>query len=353
MNPWFSNIPKKYYILDNRFVKYFKFPTVKPYEIKESNKKMTKHLEQINEKILDELSDICNYGNGTKSNKIITKIYQDYSDKVESSIFLSKYVKNLFQIYYRMNNGLDKKKYIDIENIINSKHISDISPVVSEWYYANREHISWEIFDRDKKTLDRRIVDTIEKKFSRNKKLSEHTIVNDGYFKSFILTMINNIKKNYELYLKTNDKYKIRTYLFNILIVNYAFETQHYFHALNNGMKFKSILKLKNLFNDIENFSNSNKIKFIDNNIIITKWGLIGEIDLLDKNNIIWEIKCVSEITLKHVIQVLMYNLMYCNNEQNIYNVNIINFLKGELVTIKINLDNKKINRIKEIFSLD
>jgi hypothetical protein len=354
LNPWFSTIPKKYYSLDSRFKNHFKFPIVKPYEIKEKVKKITKIIDNLDEKTLDNMSELL------AINKNIKKIYENYSNiiTIESTAFFGKYIKNLFQVYYRMHNGLEKKKYIDIENIISSTHIiTDISSIVSEWFYANRDHISWEYFDREKKTLDKIIIDTIESKFNRNKKLSEHTIVNDGYFKSFILSMMYKIKKNYELYLKTKSKKRIRLYLFNILIVNYSFDTQHYFHALNNGQKFRSMLKFTKLFDDIENFSITTDIKFSDNNIKITKWGLVGEIDLLEKKNnnyFIWGIICNSEITFKHVLSILVYNLMYyttCSDKLKLYTVNIINLLKGELINIDINLDEKKLDMIKEIFT--
>jgi len=349
LNPWFSMIPKKYYTMDSRFGEYFKFPQVKPYEINENIRRIPRLIDQVDEKSLDELSQICNYV------KVIKKIYTNHANTIESNMFLGRYVENLFQIYYRINNGLNKKRYIDLENITDSKHIIiNIPSTVYEWFYTNRDQLTWETFDKDKKTLDKIIVDTVEARFSRDKKLSEHTIVNDGYFKSFILSMKPRIKTNYDLYLKTKNKKKIRSYLFNILIVTYALETQHYFHALNNGKKFRSLLKFKKLFDDIENFSNTTNISFVDNNVQISKWGLIGEIDLLEKRNnehVIWEIKCVSEMTLKHVLQVLLYNMMYFNDKTK-YTINIINFLKGELINITINLDKNKLTRLKEILNL-
>lgn len=358
LNPWFSKIPKIHYTLDTRFEKYFNFPQIKPHEIKEKEKKIIKIIDKLDEKTLDELSQMCKFGHGSNPiNKIIKRIYPtDYSEQIDSNIFLGKFIENLFFIYYREHKGFPKKKYIDIENIINSTHIITNVPIkVSEWFYLNRNQLSWENFDRDKQVLDKVIVDTVESKFSRSRKLEEHTIVNDSYFKSFILSMSDKIKKNYEIYNKTQNKKKLRQCLFNILIVNYSLETQHYFHALSNGKKFLKILSYKSFFNDIENFAVNTKMVFIDNNIVISRWGLVGEIDLIEKKkneNIIWEIKCVSDITLKHILQIMMYNIMYNNYENECtININIINFLKGETFTVNILLLQDNINRIKEIFT--
>lgn len=369
LNPWFNLIPKNCYALDQRFKKHFKYPQVKIRTADDSEKRITKIIDRLDEKLLDELAQICQYGTSnkttnTKSIKIINKIFdKDFSVIINSNIFLGKYVENLFFIYYKMKNKMDKKKYVDIENIINSKHIiTDIQSFVSDWFYMNRNHLSWEEFDKQKSTLDKTIVETIEEKFSRDQKLQEHTIVNDGYFKSFVLSMKQSIKKNYDKYIKTSDPKKIRKYLFGIIVIIYSLETQHYFHAKTGGEKFKDMLNLcGELFDKIEEFAFNTKMNIIDNNVLISKDGLIGEIDMIEQNGpnkIIWEIKCVSDISLKHILQVMMYNILYHNIEDlcsvgkdAIIDANFINFLKGEMITIKILLSPEKIKRIKEIFS--
>lgn len=400
LNPWFNLVPKQCYELDKRFKKHFKYPNVKTRTADDTEKRITKIIDRLDEKLLDELAQICNYGTtnkniNTKSVKLINKIFdKDFSIIINSNIFLGKYVENLFFIYYRLKNKMDKKKYVDIENIIDSKHIvTDIQSFVSDWFYMNRSHLSWEEFDKQKSMLDKTIVETIEKKFSRDQKLQEHTIVSDGYFKSFILSLKSKIKQNYNKYIKTNNTKKIRRYLFNIIVIIYSLETQHYFHAKTGGKKFKDVLTLcSELFDKIEEFAFNTKMNIIDNNVLISKDGLIGEIDMIEQNGInkiIWELKCVSDISLKHILQVLMYNLLYhditetffCSNDKvgsasidtlnptieltnnniiknktsekdTIIDANFINFLKGEMITVKILLTFEQIARIKKIFMI-
>jgi hypothetical protein len=138
----------------------------------------------------------------------------------------------------------------------------------------------------------------------------------------------------------------------------YSLETQHYFHALSKGKKFRQILTICNdMFNKIEEYAYNISINFTHNNIMIhasSDWkNIIGEIDLLEEINdkkIIWELKCVSDITLKYMLQIILYNLIYHNiHDNSIINVNIINFFKGTLLQAYITLSKTNIDRINAI----
>lgn len=370
LNPWFELIPKHCYSMNTVLQKYFKYPKINYKNMESNEKKTTKLLEKINEELLDELSVICKY---QKIKKNVEKIYdKDFSVTITSNIFLGKYVENLFSLYYAMANEKSRKIYIDIENIINKKIITNVPITVSEWFYRNREEITWETFDRDKSLnlIEKIICDTIDQKFNRNQPLKDHTIVNDGYFKAFILSLRDKIEENYKKYMTTKNTQKVKKYLFDIMVILYSLDTQHYFHALNQGKKFKDILVVcDEMFDCIMKFAYTTEMKFVESNILIGDNDLIGEIDLITNENEIWEIKCTSDISLKHILQVLMYNLMHYKlidselnklnklnklnqkSEEKIININFINFLKGEKIVYKINLNEEEIDRIKDIFS--
>jgi hypothetical protein len=365
LNPWFSIVPSSNYTLDERFVKHFKYPKIKPRDMGCNEKRVTKILNNFDEKTLDEVSKLCKFGCNvdevnSKSTKIVTNIYKkDFSTSIESNAFLGKYIESLFLVYYSMKNKTSRKRYVDIENIIDSKHIiTDIPLCVSEWFYNNRDFTTWNKFDSEKSTLDKVIVNTIEKKFSRDIELHQHTIVNDGYFKNFILSMSETIKINYDNYRDTTNTTKIRKYLFFLIVITYSLETQHYYHVTSKGKKFKNLLtSCSDLFDEIQSYAYKTDIDFCDNNIPVSKFGLIGEIDLIenkDDKKIIWEIKCVSDISLKHIVQVLMYNIMYndiySNKNDHDIHLNFINFLKGEMTNVSISLTSDEIDKLKNIF---
>lgn len=353
LNPWFDLIPKKCYSMDQQLQKFFKYPNVNPKNMSNNENKTTKLLDRISEELLDELSMICKY------KKTIEKIYdKDFSVTITSNVFLGKYVENLFSVYYAMDNIKERKKYIDIENIINKSIITNVSITVNEWFYRNREHLTWEKYEHDKLcgVLDKLIIDTVDQKFNKAQPLKDHTIVNDGYFKAFILSLREKIEENYKKYLATTSTKKIKKYLFDIMVILYSLNTQHYFHALNNGKKFKNMLVVcDELFDSVKNFAYTLNMNFTQQNVLVEKDNLIGEIDLLTNTGEIWEIKCTADITLKHLLQVLMYNLLQNDytQENSTINVNFINFLKGEKNIFTMDLTQKDIARIKEIITLN
>lgn len=360
LNPWFSVIPKNYYTLDNKYNIPFKYPKITNVNYGEGEKIITKLLDRVTEENLNKLYSICGYSQNPEA-KQITQIYDiDFSKTLNSSILLGKYVENLFNIRYMMNRGLPKKRFSDIENIIDSKHmITNVHYFVNEWYYANRDHYTWEKFENEKHMLDKNVVSTIEAKFDKNHDFNKHTIVTEGYFKYYVISSRDIIKTNYEKYLKTKSMKMLRTYLFNILVIKYSIETQHYFHIKMKGKKFKSMLTdCSELFDHIEEFAESTNINFTDFNISVENSINKGEIDALeeiDGKKYIWEFKCTSEISLKHVLQVMMYNILFnkldCLEENETYDlvINFINFLKGEIVNIKIQLDRDKVANILQL----
>lgn len=359
LNPWFNPIPKENYVMDKRLTKFFKFPLVKVRETVGSETRVTKILDKLDEKTLDKLAKLCKYETISQENrKVIKKIYdKDFSLIMNSNIFLGRYIENLFFVYYFMKNNKSKKRYIDIENIINKRIITDVSILVTEWYYQNKNSLTWNEFDKNIELYDKIIVDTINNKFNRDQPLEEHTIVNDGYFKSFILSLRDKIESNYKKYLTTSNTKKIKTYLFNIMIILYSLDTQHYFHALNDGKKFKNILTLcDELFNKVKYFAFNTNIVFDLNNVLVNSsdLDLLGEIDILTNDGIIWEIKCTSDISLKHVLQVIIYNILhnklYLIDTSNVtIHSNFLNFLKGEQITYKFTMTK---NEITEIYNI-
>ena len=140
------------------------------------------------------------------------------------------------------------------------------------------------------------------------------------------------------------------------MVIIYALDTQHYFHALSKGEKFKDILILcDDLFNKIKLFAWETDIVFDSSSVLINTDGLLGEIDLLTNDDVIWEIKCSSDISLKHILQVVMYNILYyrldeTNKDKLTISANFINFLKGEKITFDIPLSKEEIIKIKTIF---
>lgn len=358
LNPWFSLIPEKNYRQDDRFEEVFQFQEIKERLTLPEEKKIGKILDQCSEESTYDLAVLCDYGvENSHSIKEVTDIYE-VGQKNHSNMFISKFMKELFFAYYNISKGLPHKTFHDIENISNLDVImKNLSPRFLNWYYWNRNNLTWETFDKEKENYSTEIVETIEKNFKRNKDLSEHIIVPDCYFKTFILSDITSIKENYEKYLNCKDIVKIRKYLFKIIVLIYSLETQHYYHVLNKGKRFKYILDdYADLFNKMNEFICNDKITLKNIHIPVYKYELSSEIDFITDEGDIFDIKCCSDITLKHIVHqtvcyILHHNLDDSKKNKHDIKLNFINLITGKILNITLALTALKIKKILAIMT--
>ena len=357
LNPWFEKIPKELYLVDENYAHSFKFPELKYVSLGDNEKRVTKIIDRMNEETLNDMAELVEYGKEMKKQtiKIFKKHYTDiYSP---SSIFLGKYVENLFNCYLNIRYNREHKRYIDIENIAlkSEKILTNVPSQVTEWYYANRDNMTWEKYDMIKESLDPIVSTYVKENMKRSIDISSYTIINDGYYKWYILLRREWIKRVYNDYLTCVDVNKIHKYLFYVVVILYTFETQHYFHVREKGVKFSKMLKtFGDMFNEIKEYALTTEIEFVKTNVLTTHRGIIGEIDTIDSDDEIWEIKCVNDISLKHILQLLVYNVMYRYNEISKNDTNkivlrYINFLKGEIISIPINLTKEKLDKLIKI----
>ena len=357
INPWFKEIPTNLYTFEG--IEDIIYP-----EIKENNRididcSVTKLLNQLSEEDLDNLASHYNLD---KANKTITKIFGiKLPTDATSSIFLGRYIEAIFVLFYRKYNNKDRYKYIELEKIIYSKKIirdKFIKRITTDWF-SNNKHLSWEEYDKNISTLSPELIEQIDRYFDRRYLLKEHVIVGDGFYDDYIIKNKEKIKKNYDLYLTSNNKKVLKEALFNIILAEYALETQHYFHINNNGSKFRELLvTYKNLIDKVIKFTKTVKYNFM-NNVNVNYEDILGEIDLLTDDGQIFEIKCVNEINIKHILQVIAYNVMQNNYAENIkqeIKINFYNLYRGLQITYTIETDDvhkiikilqEQINKIK------
>jgi hypothetical protein len=359
-NPWFSLVPDDKYKRDKRFDDEFKFQDIKENVSLLDEKKISKILDQCSEESLYNLAVLCDYGvENSHAKKTIETIYE-IKDVQNSNMFISRFIRELFYIYYNMSKGLPLKKFHDIENIINLDLImKNFSQKFLNWYYLNRSNLTWDIFDREKDKYDPEIRNIIEDNFKRTKELSDYVIVPDSYFKMFILSNKDKIKKIYEKYLKCKNEVKVRKYLFKLLVIIYALETQHYYHVLNEGSKFEHILdEYSDLFDKIKDFCYQESLLINEANIYINKCDLTGHIDFVsideDNNKKYYDIKCSSDITLKHIVQQIVCQILYNNwddddKDSHDLCLNFINLITGKNIKITLSLTKDKIKEILKI----
>ena len=355
INPWFKEIPQNLYLLNDEFES-ISFPEVKPQNNQISiTNNVTKVIDKFNEETLDYISSLISYESVKKEIEIMYK-YKVPDVHFISSIFLGKYVEALFHTLYSNVNSLPKKRYIQIENIINSKYIlTNVNKKVADWFDKNY-NLLWGEFNLKKNTFDPEIVKYVEERFNKKIELNEHAIISDPFYAKYIMKKKDWIQEKYNCYLEETDFEKIKILVFYLIVILHSIETQHYFHVKNKGKQFYGMFDIySGLFNKMNIYVKNLKETYIANNIFISNYGLIGEIDLINLDDEYIEIKCVSHINLKHVLQLLMYNLMKSNESESqsqsqlrSYKLIFMNFLRGEKVIM--NIESDKFNEIIEIF---
>lgn len=360
LNHWFNEIDRNDYDIyshDNHYETLI-FPPLKYNNEPLYDNRITKIIDNIPIEILNEIANLINYDNIDKN---ITKIYDYNFSKIEyvSPIFLGKYVESLFVNLVNIKNNKPKKNYSDIENIINSENLIECdNQATYDWIIKNKTNMTWDKFDTIFGELPANIQNTllIFKSKNRNnlKPFNEYTpVMNNAYYieiMNLCLDKIQNFYRKYKKYNKMDDFNKLKKIQFFCEMFHHALSTQHYYHIKNNGEKFKSLLYLyDDMFNQIKNYVLEMKHNFVEHNKIIENFNLIGEIDIINDQNELFEIKVTQQINLKHILQLLMYNIMYEYNREN-YTLNFINFMKGEEIIININLDKENKDKLIQIF---
>ena len=355
INNWFNNIPNSTYDLcsESNFTELI-FPPLK-YNLEPIfDNRITRILDSLPVNILNELSLIVDYDN---INKTVIKIYDYNFTKIEyvSPIFLGKYSESYFVNCIKLKNNLELKDYTDIKNIVNKTNVIEcLRQQTFEWITKNKDIMTWDKFDSIKDTLPCEISNEINNIKHRNKnnllEFNKYSYVcNNKYYKKFVENNMELIKTNYFKYKDCKDINKLKKIQFNCEVFQHSIHTQHYYHIQDKGKKFKDLLPLyKDMFEQINLYSQNTDINFVHFNEFIENYDLAGEIDMIDEDSNLFEIKVAQDINLKYIIQLLMYNIM--KNKQNNYKLNFLNFLKGEQVTINLELSDEKVDRLIHIF---
>jgi hypothetical protein len=316
--------------------------------------RITRILDSIPIQILNDLAKLIDYDNIIKHTE---KIYDYNFTKIEyvSPIFLGKYTESYFVNCIKLKNKEELKDYTDIKNIVNNKNIIECyNQQTYEWIMKNKDNMTWDKFDTLKDVLPSIILNEITLIKTKNKhnllEFNQYSyVIHHGYYLNFVHSNIYNIRKNYTKYKECTDPNKLKKIQFYCEVFQHSINTQHYYHINDKGYKFKTLLSLYNdMFDQINNFTENMEHNFVSFNQYVENYNLIGEIDMIDENDELWEIKVAQDINLKYILQLLMYNIM---KEKKIeYKLNFINFLKGEIVKINLILDVEKINKFIEIF---
>jgi len=363
INPWFKHIPSNLYETDGDFN--LIFPEIIPKNKIEVDRCVTKLINNLTAEQLYYLSNIINNNIKKEVSKIFS-IKHDDSNFI-SPLFLGRYIEAIFIVFYNLHKKGEKIRFKKLEDIIYCKKgIKNryLKKIFIDWLEsATKSKLLWEQYEADKNTnkvlYTDELVEQINKHMDKKIEIYKHVIINNNYYEEYIFNNLESFRKIYDEYLKTKNKKILIQSIYKIVLIQYAVETQHYFHITNDGEKFKDIFILyKSLIDKVIKFAKTTNENFIANNYYVFKDSIEGEIDLLTEDNRIFEIKCVKELNLKHVLQVITYNLLmfdYDENkeesgkEEHTINLYFYNLYKGEKVIFTVTSD--KLNEIIRLFN--
>tara|TARA_Y100000780_G_C13663865_1_gene409758 strand:+ start:38 stop:832 length:795 start_codon:yes stop_codon:yes gene_type:complete len=260
---------------------------------------------------------------------------------------------------YNIKNNYKQISLPYIESIVESDNIvSNCNEKVTDWYFKNRKDMTWNKFMK-LKDIDDNIKTFIIDNFDKNKDFSSHILSLNNYYEYFILNNKKWIKQLYKKFLKCKNIHQITEILFYLMVIMHGLKTQHYFHIKAKGNEYNHLLDdYSDLFDEIKDYVNTTKRRFVMSSEIITKWGLVGKIDQIDNKNEIWSVKCTKEIPLKAVIKSLCLS-MFLNEKitedfkfrKRVINCNYINFLTGNEISYKFNISSGDVKNIINILS--
>ncbi len=348
-NPWFNLVPYELYAVDSRFMKHFDFPKLKYIDRSEKEIFVGKIIDRLDCYNLNRISDLIGYSsmaNLTLKKRIFKKDYS--SIEKSSAILLSKFVDALFHAMLAIKNGHPPKKYTDIVNIIESKGIVTNAPYeLIEWYHEHKKNMTWEKFDNIKDENLKGIINLVNAKFDRSRDFDSHTMAINNYFTEYILGQRQWIKDVYKKYMECKNYKEMQKIVFDIIILIHSMDTQHYFHINSKGQEYINILNnFDEMYSEMESYVLETKRQFVSENVAVEGFDMIGKIDLIDDENKSWEIKCVTDISLKHIIKSIILHIMKNGVGSTSIDINFINFLKGEEISYRFNLSAQTVNEI-------
>lgn len=347
LNHWIINVPKPSYCSDRSL----KIPQLsfRDADIKPLINGVTELIGEMNDEQLNTIHDIIKVRVDDKF--FSRRIYRDFSriDRGTDETLFGIFCEELFYLQHHLARNMAPRKMAMIQMIIDSKFViidTDIDFKLLKSYIGPNK-LDWETFDIRKNTLPKQITDLIEHYFNRSRNLTDYIVCTTEFIK-IIEMNITDIKSSYEKYLNPvsyQSNYKnILVEFFYLIVVQYAYDINHYFYISNHGREKQDLLiKGADLFVEINKYVSNNYLATkldIKVNVQYGKLMMIGEIDFIEvcifgnvEYKTIVEIKCVKEISIKYYVQLLLYNFCYYHKSdpEKIYHnkYKIVNLLTG------------------------
>lgn len=359
LNHWITSIPPEHYISDGLL----KIPKLS-FRKNDNGQIINGVTELISEMSDENLNMIHDALKITEHKALFTRrIYKDFThiDRGKDETLFGIFCEELFYLQHHLARIMKPREISMIQSIIDMKFVivdndSDLKILKG---YISTSQLTWEQFDLMRNNMPDNICRMIEKYFNRDEELNDCVICTNDFVK-IIENNMDDIRKTYVRYRNPKsynyDYKKILIDFFYLIVVQYAYNINHYYYINNHGKDKHELLNNgTELYEAINNYVSYNFLT-CDLNLKVhvryDKMMLMGEIDFIEeyrnlKSETIVEIKCAKEISIKYYIQLLLYNFCYYyekNETSKLFenDFKIINLLTGleHRIIIKISPTN-------------
>jgi len=322
LNHWITKIPSDFYFSDTPL-------NIPQLSFREKNfGPMVNGITELIGELPDDKLDMIHDAINIVDDDILTRrIYKSFThiNRLKDETLFGIFCEELFYLQHHLVRNILPRNFSLIQMMIESKFVivdndSDYK-LLKQYIVTNK--LTWERFDVMRNSMPERISILVEKYFTRDKKLSDCIVCTNEFIKIVELNA-DDIKKTYEKYLDPStylwDYKNILVDFFYLIVVQYAYDINHYYYICNHGSDKQELLyNGYELYDKMNKHVSHNYLKCdlqLKVNVQYPKLMLLGEIDFIEKFNDIpteniVEIKCVKEISIRFYIQLLLYNFCY------------------------------------------
>ena len=334
--PLLENVPKNVYKINS----YIQYPKL---HFKEARKKfnhgITDLLNNITPKKLFKLETLVKYD--VKYNQIFMTNPNKLYEHNEYSSLYGKYIESCFQYFYtkkfyNIDNNIFKKFINKIDNsiLVDKKHTPILIKLINRLNYNLTDSFNLNKFIKYKNRFTTRELNTynyiVEKLYNKNNDFTfifqNDVIVNDTKsIRSICDLMINNYNhKDYQINI------------FKITLYNYQINNELGFLWSKNFNKHIETLSyyIEQIEKCVETINT--KMEF-SVNTSHPNLPIIGEIDILENNDTIIDIKFTKNLHFKQVLQILFYYNNLFPDWSKPKKLKIFNFYQSRIYEFEIN----------------
>lgn len=270
----------------------------------------------------------------------VEQVYdQPMVERGNDPIIFGMFCEQLMYVQYWISHGQRVKPRPLIETIAHGKliMIKDDFLCREVRKLVSIPGLTWD--DLKRADLSQSILTIVNEKCDPTIPLSKHWFASNE-FVDIMSRDKHHIKAAYERYLKQSyDTWQeIIDDLFYLVIVEYAYNTCHYYLIANKGETKRYLLENTLLFERIAKHVSNRYYGSFSMQECRSCLFMMSETDIIEKypgcDEVIIEVKCTSHVTVSHCLQLLLYG--FCRKGVTYDRYKIINLLQGKVYSLHI-----------------